>query len=188
MDPRTFLPPASRPTAAPPTVGAPAPALPAPGLPRGPAVVAFLRHTGCPFAEATLRALRERASGTGTEVTFVAVSHAPAPATARWLEAIGGAGEVVVIADPDRHAYAAWGLGRTSLAHFTGRRSLLAVGRLARRGVRNRHPSGSRWQAAETFAVDAGGIVRARHLPEHAGDLPDLDDAVRAARGTAARA
>jgi hypothetical protein len=40
--------------------------------------------------------------------------------------------------------------------------------------LRNRHPHGTRWQQAGTFAVDAERIVRWRHLPEHAGDLPDL--------------
>jgi hypothetical protein len=64
-----------------------------------------------------------------------------------------------------------------------GRRSLAEVGRLAREGVRNRHPDGTRWQSAGTFAVDGGGVVRWRHLPEHAGDLPDLRDAIAALRG-----
>jgi hypothetical protein len=33
--------------------------------------------------------------------------------------------------DPERSAYAAWGLGRSSLGHFAGRRSLGSVARLA---------------------------------------------------------
>ena len=181
MDPRTFLPPPPMTTASPPPLGAPAPPLPPPGLTDGSAgVVAFLRHAGCPFAEATLRSLRERASARGAQVTFLAVSHAPEQPTARWLDAIGGTDQVTVVADPDRTAYAAWGLGRSRLGHFAGRRSMLAVARLARHGVRNRHPTGSRWQSAGTFAVDAGGTVRWRHLPEHAGDLPDHDAAIAA--------
>jgi hypothetical protein len=55
------------------------------------------------------------------------------------------------------------------------------VRRLAKDGIRNRHPHGTRWQQAGTFAVDASETVRWRHLPEHAGDLPDLDSAVAAA-------
>jgi AhpC/TSA antioxidant enzyme len=143
-------------------------------------VVTFLRHTGCPFAEATMRALRDTdADG----VELVAVSHAPADATDAWCSAVGGAGWVRLAIDQDRSAYTAWGLGRSSLAHFMGLRSLREVTRLARRGIRNRHPEGTRWQAAGTFAVDRRGIVRWRHLPAHAGDLPDFDEAVRAARG-----
>jgi hypothetical protein len=175
MDPRTFLPPRPVPTAAPPAVGDPAPPLPGqPGA--GPAVVAFLRHAGCPFAEATVRALRE-AAPEHSGIAWIAVSHAPEGATAAWCDAVGGAGPVEIVADPERAIYGAWGVGRTTLGHFLGRRSLGAVARLAREGIRNRHPVGSRWQRAGTFAVDAEGVVRWRHLPEHAGDLPDLEAA-----------
>ena len=85
-----------------------------------------------------------------------------------------------LVTDPDRRLYAAWGLGQTSLGHFLGRRSLQAVAGLAREGIRNRHPSGTRWQSAGTFALDAAHTVRWRHLPAHAGDLPDLPAALRA--------
>ena len=181
MNLRTFLPPPeTAPVAAPPAAGAPAPPLPE-GAPDGrPYVVAFLRHTGCPFAEWTaheLRAAAERHPG----VAWVAVSHAPEGATDAWVRAVGGLGAVSVVTDRARASYAAWGLGRTSLAHFAGRRSLGQVARLAREGVRNRHPDGTRWQRAGTFAVDADGIVRWRHLPDHAGALPDLEQAAAAA-------
>ena len=96
------------------------------------------------------------------------------------MRAVGGLGPVSVVADRGRECYAAWGLGRTSLRHFAGRRSLGQVARLAREGVRNRHPDGTRWQRVGTFAVDAGGVVRWRHLPDHAGALPDLQQAARA--------
>src|SRR5207244_11353136 len=62
MNLRTFLPPLPIPVSAPPEPGEPARELPEPGLEPGrPSVVAFLRHTGCPFAEATARRLREAA-------------------------------------------------------------------------------------------------------------------------------
>jgi hypothetical protein len=185
MNLRTFVPPPARDTAFPPELGEPARRLPPPGLTRGrPAVVAFLRHTGCPFAEATLRALRE-AAAEDSEVEWIAVSHAGAQPTQRWCQAVGGRGDVQVLLDPDRKFYTAWGLGRSSLGHFMGRRSLAEVGRLARRGIRNRHPEGTRWQQAGTFGVDAEGMVRWRHIPEHAGDLPDLGAAASAATAAA---
>jgi len=181
VDLRTFLPPRARETGAPPEPGERARRLPPPGLVTGgPAVIAFLRHAGCPFAEATMLALRE-GSEAHPEVEWVAVSHADAQATQRWCEAIGGRGGVHALIDQERVFYASWGLGRSSLAHFMGRRSLSSVSKLARRGIRNRHPHGTRWQQAGTFAVDASGIVRWRHLPAHAGELPDLEAAARAA-------
>jgi hypothetical protein len=159
----------------------PAPGDAAPdGLAGGrPAVVVFLRHVGCPFAEATMRDMRAAAERS-PNVEWIAVSQGTAAATDRWCEAIGGCGGVRVIVDPAR--FAAWGIGRSSMGHFMGRRSLASVGRLAREGIRNRHPSGSRWRPAAAFAVDAGGVVRWRHLPAHAGELPDLGAAAAAAR------
>lgn len=184
MNLRTFVPPPALAVADPPAPGDPARELPPPGSATGrPAVIGFLRHTGCPFAEATALALREAADG-HEGVDWIAVSHAPADATDRWCRAIGGTGTVRVLVDPDRRTYAAWGLGRSSLGHFMGRRSLSEVMRLAGRGIRNRHPDGTRWQQAGTFAVDASGIVRWRHLPDHAGELPDLEAAAGAAAAT----
>jgi hypothetical protein len=142
-------------------------------------VVAFLRHTGCPFAELTVLMLRER-SLRSPEVQWIAISHAPREATERWCEDIGGVGNVTVVSDPSRRAYADWGLGRTGPGHFLGRRSLASVAALARRGIRNRHPHGTRWQSAGTFALDGDAIVRWRMLPRHAGDLPDLGVAIHA--------
>lgn len=121
--------------------------------------------------------LRE-AAATEPGTAFVAVSHAPTQATARWCDAVGGMDSIRVLIDDGRVHYATWGLGRTSLAHFAGRRSMTEVGRLARAGIRNRHPDGTRWQRAGTFAIDDGGTVRWRHLPEHAGEMPDLRDAL----------
>ncbi len=128
-----------------------------------------------------MRMLRE-AAARSPELQWIAISHAPEEATVLWCEAVGGAGRVRVASDPSRRAYADWGLGRTSLGHFLGRRSLAEVGKLARRGIRNRHPHGTRWQSAGTFALDDQAIVRWSSLPTHAGDLPDLGLALEAIR------
>ena len=181
MDPRTFLRPRALPVSPAPAPGDPARGLPVVLEPDRPAIVAFLRHTGCPFAERTMQLLRERATQS-PELQWIAISHAPAPETERWCTAIGGAGAVRIASDPSRRAYAEWGLGRTGLEHFMGRRSLAAVAGLAREGVRNRHPSGTRWQSAGTFAIDRENIVRWRSVPAHAGELPDLAEAVASLR------
>jgi hypothetical protein len=177
---RTFVPPRAHDTAAPPEPGEPARRLPPPGSEGSrPAVIAFLRHTGCPFAEATMRALREAAAA-HPEIEWIAVSHAAAQPTQRWCDAVGGRGDVHVLLDPERVFYAAWGLGRGSLGHFMGRSSLKEVTRLAREGIRNRHPDGTRWQGAGTFAIDDDGVVRWRQVATYAGDLPDLAAALGA--------
>jgi hypothetical protein len=147
---------------------------------QGPAVVAFLRHVGCPFSEATMRAMSEEADRQ-LDVTWIAVSHAGLEATDRWCADVGASHRVRLVIDEERAAYGAWGLGRTSLSHFAGRRSLTAVADLARKGIRNRHPAGTRWQRAGTFALDASGRIAWRHIPRHAGELPDLAAAAAAA-------
>jgi AhpC/TSA family len=181
MNPRTFLPARRLQTRPSPVPGDAARELPIRLQPGRAAVVAFLRHTGCPFAEATMRALREQAAA-APEHEWIAVSHAPRAATDRWCESLGGPGDVRLLSDPSRHTYAAWGLGQTTLGHFLGRRSLQGVVALQRNGIRNTHPNGTRWQSAGTFALDGDAVVRWRHLPTHAGDLPDLRVALLALR------
>jgi hypothetical protein len=185
---RSLVPPRRIATPPPPGAGERAPAIPGDvDLAGRPAVVAFLRHAGCPFAEATLRALHALATQ-APEVTVLAVVHSRGETASAWCERAGGAGAVAVVEDPGRDAYATWGLGRTGLRHFAGARSLRAVALQARHGVRNTRPDGTRWQSAGTFALDAAGVVRWRHLPAHAGELPDLAAALAAVRGERAAA
>ena len=108
------------------------------------------------------------------ELNWIAVSHARLEATDSWCAQIGASRHVRVVIDEDRTVYAAWGLGLSTLRHFAGRRSLGAVVALARTGIRNRHPAGTRWQQAGTFAVACDGTIAWRHIPRHAGDLPDF--------------
>ena len=151
MDPRTFLPAPALAVGSPPGLGDPAPELPVTLEPGRPTVVAFLRHTGCPFAEATLRAMRDAATG-GSELQWVAVSHAPADATDRWCRGLGGSGVVQVVSDPSRRSYAAWGLGQTSISHFMGRS-------IARRGGAA-GPSGDSQHASDRHTVAVSRDVR----------------------------
>jgi hypothetical protein len=153
-----------------------------------PVVVLFLRHTGCPFAEATVIAARE-AAAQQPDVDFVAVSHASEDSTDTWCGEIGGADRVRVVSDPSRVCYAAWGLDspfgltKDDLAYLFSADVRAAVKGLRSRGIVNRDPTGSRWQRSGSFAVDGTGIIRWRHLPAHAGELPDIDAAVRVVTG-----
>lgn len=178
--PHTFVRPKPRATAPPLEVGARVPDLP-PRTAGRPAVVAFLRHVGCPFAEATVRHMAALAAAHPT-IDFIAVTHSDEKPSRRWCDAFGGAAGVELVPDPDRVHYAAWGVGLSDRKHFAGSQSLAAVRRLLDEGIHNRWASGNRWQAAATFAVDPAGVVRWRHAPAHAGDLPPFDDAIAALR------
>jgi hypothetical protein len=174
--PHTFLRPRVLQTAPPPALGTQVPALPAMWAGR-PAVVAFLRHVGCPFAEATVRqmtALAQRHPSIG----FIAVTHSREAASRRWCDSFGGGSGVQLVCDPDRAHYRAWGVGLSDGKHWSGSSSRAALRRLIDEGIHNRWASGNRWQAAATFGVDSSGVLRWSHLPHHAGDLPPLDDAL----------
>ncbi|PSR75249.1 hypothetical protein BD289DRAFT_379466 [Coniella lustricola] len=82
-------------------------------------VVVFLRCVGCAFAQRTFLALRAlSAKSNHTQITCIAISHASAAATAKWLDLIGGAWNVQVLIDDDRAIYAAWGLGLSSVWYY----------------------------------------------------------------------
>lgn len=154
----------------------------APPLPVGAGqrrVVAFLRHAGCPFSEATMRRLRA-ISLARPDILFIAVVQTNEADTAKWLAQVSGGGRVMFIYDPERTRYAAWGLGMSSIGYFAGPRPVLALIRLLFRGIRNRRIRGSRYQISGAFAIGERDAVRWRHIPEHAGALPDFDAAVAA--------
>ena len=178
-----------------PEVGSQAPARPRLGSGR-PRVVLFLRHIGCAIGEAMLKDLRA-ASRQHPEVEFLAITHGDPEMATDWCRDIGiGTVEVEntlddgtstqwcmdvedsdirLFVDPDRELYAEWGLGLGGANHLLDPRVLWR--RLKVRfthGAYNRVPSGSRWQRAGMFAVDADGIVRAVHVADFAGDRPDI--------------
>jgi hypothetical protein len=176
--PHTFIRPKPVDTAVPPALGTGVPDIP--GLrPGRAAVVAFLRHVGCPFAEATVRRMTALSAQHPT-IDFIAVTHSPEAPSQHWCEAFGGAGGVQIVCDPGRARYAAWGVGLSDRRHFAGPDSLAALRRLLDDGIHNRWASGNRWQAAASFAIDPGGVLRWRHFPRHAGELPPIDDAIAA--------
>ena len=137
-----------------------------------------MRHVGCPFAEATARDMCAAASS-APDVEWVAVTHSSPAMTLQWCALVGGCDELRLVEDESRALYASWGLGRTGVRHFLGWRSLREVVRLrSDDGIRNARSDGTRWQTAGTFAVDAAGVIRWRHIPRHAGERPDLAEAV----------
>ena len=176
--PHTFLKPKPRDIPAPPEIGAKVPELPGLRLARS-AIVGFLRHVGCPCAEATVREMTTLA-GEQRSIDFIVVTHSDDKASRRWCESFGGGAGVQIVADPERTHYAAWGVGLSDRQHFAGPESLGALRRLLDEGIHNRWASGNRWQPAATFAVDTGGVLRWRHFPRHPGDIPRLREAVAA--------
>ncbi|KAL3428350.1 hypothetical protein PVAG01_01859 [Phlyctema vagabunda] len=134
------------------------------------------------FAEKTFQRLRTLAAVHHPKIDFVAISHSEQEATEKWIAAVGGKGEVQVIVDPTRELYARWGLSTSSAWHVLNPWSLYGVYRLGKEdGIWNRPTeSGSRWQQAGSFAVDADDVVRWVNVAGAADEIADFEDAVLA--------
>ncbi|KAF3770245.1 hypothetical protein M406DRAFT_325696 [Cryphonectria parasitica EP155] len=180
---QSFKSPPPREVAPIPKVGEPAPEHEKLKLPHDkPAVIVFLRHCGCPFAEKSFRNLVAFSNTHAGKISCIAISHSSQEATEKWIPEVGGEWETEVIVDEDRDLYAAWGLGLSSYWHAVGPMSIYNAVQLGKNeGIWNKTvDSGTRWQTGGAFAVDRGGKVRWASIAKTASDIPDLDAALRA--------
>lgn len=131
-------------------------------------------------AEHDFRALRSLAES-HPETDYIAISHSDAPATNKWLEAVGGAGPIEVVVDHGRELYGQWGLGVSSFWHVLNPWSMSEVVKLGRnKGIWNRPTeSGSRWQTRGSFGVDGKGVVRWVTVAKTSDDYPDFAEGLR---------
>lgn len=125
------------------------------------------------------------------DIYFVAVSHSDQESTDRWLASLPDPSKntqpnLQIIIDAERQAYAAWGLGTSSLWHVLG--CIPGVSKLSKETGINVRPteSGSRWQTAGSFAVDGQHIVRWSRKNQRADDMPDFNEALHALQGDTA--
>jgi peroxiredoxin len=77
-------------------------------------------------------------------------------------------------ADPTRQAYAAFGLGRGSVAQVMGPQVLLKATLSAMRGNVGL-PGGDIFQMPGTFVIDRDGIIRLAYRSDDISDLPPLE-------------
>lgn len=125
------------------------------------------------------------------DIQFIAVSHSDQEATDRWLASLPEPSQNIqpnlqIIVDAERQAYAAWGLGTSSLWHVLG--CIPGVSKLSKETGINVRPteSGSRWQTAGSFAVDGQNTVKWSRKNQRADDMPDFSEALHALRGETA--
>ena len=140
-------------------------------------MIAFLRHSGCPFAEATVKSMRNWVT-LHPDIDFIAVTHGDAQLTNNWLAKIGGTAGITHIHDSDRVLHGQWGIGFSDRNHFTGLATLAAVFALLFQGIHNREDTGTRWQRSATFFVDGSSRVVWRHHAKSAHELPTIESAI----------
>jgi hypothetical protein len=103
-------------------------------------------------------------------VNFIAVSHSDQPSAEKWLEAIGGPGELHqalwLLLYAEREIFAKWGLGAVSWGHVLSLAGLLGVWKIGKeKGIWNRPTeSGSRWQCSGHWATDGRDLCAGEAL------------------------
>lgn len=76
------------------------------------------------------------------------------------------------LADPERKAYAAYGLGHGSLVQVLGPRVWVRGIQAARKGYGMGKPVGDPWQMPGVFVIDRSGIIRFAYYSRDAADNP----------------
>lgn len=87
-----------------------------------------------------------------------------------------------VLADPDRSAYRAYGLGRGRWWRVWGPATLRTYGRLVRRGERVERPTDDTLQLGGDFVVGPTGRLVYVYRSRGPADRPPVDDLVGAVR------
>ncbi len=140
---------------------------------QAPALVVFLRHTGCPFCREAMRDVhRQREAIAAAGVTPVFVHQGPEDEAARAIFECEHVADIPRISDPDRHLYRAFELRRGNLWQMFGPkvwwRSMQAIATGSRAG----RVVGDAFQMPGVFVLHKGRIVRAfRHASQ--ADRPD---------------
>jgi len=140
---------------------------------QSPALVVFLRHTGCPFCREAMRDMhRQREAIAAAGVMPVFVHQGPEDDASRAIFESERVADIPRISDPDRRLYQAFELRRGNLWQMFGPkvwwRSMQAIATGSRAG----RVVGDAFQMPGVFVLHKGRIVRAfRHASQ--ADRPD---------------
>jgi hypothetical protein len=136
-------------------------------------LILFLRHTGCPFAEAALKALSDLANN-DSELKCTAIFHGEALISKKWISSFNLSSNLNLVFDEHRDTYGDWGIGYSKITHLFNPKMLVNLIKLALNGITNKDASGTRWQQQAAFLIDDKGKVQWLHFPMHTGDLPNF--------------
>ncbi|OCF31183.1 hypothetical protein I317_04545 [Kwoniella heveanensis CBS 569] len=152
-----------------------------------PALIAFVRHCGCPFAEKEVNLLSEQLNQSeGLQV--VIVQHSPEAQTKKWFEEIGGArlfpdsSRYTLLSNPSRELYASWGIGSlgwTGMISPSIMNNLKALKAADGIDLRSTGEGSYRWGNSGGFAVDKEGKVKWRDVAEDSSDICDYAQAAK---------
>jgi hypothetical protein len=136
-------------------------------------LMVFLRHFGCCFCRAMVEELREL-SATDLEFPPILFVHRGSPERGADFFARHWPGARAV-ADPERHLYGTFGLGRIEIRNLLCLDALANRLRARARGYRSGLPTGDPLLMPGVFLVQRDTILW-QHRFRNAGDLPDFSD------------
>jgi hypothetical protein len=115
------------------------------------------------------------------DIRYIVASHSDKPSTDKWIEAVGGAGQVEVIVDPERTTYGRWSLGMSSFWHVLNPWSMSNVLKVGReeKGWNRPTESGSRWQICGTFSGDRNRVVTYVQVAQAADEIGDFEKTLK---------
>ena len=145
----------------------------------GPVVLVFLRYTGCPICQLRIAELareHERFVRAGARVAVVVES--PAESVRRL--AAGHEFPFVLLPDPDRKLYSAYGVAKGGFAAMLAPCVIADVIRAWRAGHKHGKYEGTETQVPADFVVGRDGLVRYARYGRHVADSTPIADLLRA--------
>lgn len=148
------------------------------GADRGLALV-FLRHYGCPFCREHAREIDSQ-SGTlrGAGLSVALIGCGTGEEARAFREELGL--NTPVFNNPDRSAYAAYGLHSASPGSLLHPRVIAGGVRAATRGFLPRRAQGDPLQLQGQFLIGRDGIIAAAFRPSVMSDIPSTSDLLAA--------
>lgn len=138
-----------------------------------PALVVFLRHSGCLFCREMLAEIASERQAIESRGMRIVLVHMEPEAAAERLMAGYGLGDVSRISDPAQRLYQEFDLPNGTMGQLLGPSNWLRGARaLFLRGHRVGLPSANPRRMPGAFVVHRGEIVRA-HRHRFSGDQPD---------------
>ncbi len=142
-----------------------------------PLLLAFTRHFGCTQCKEMLDELvagKDRIIQSGLDLAVITQGTPESAA----LFAQEFAPDLLVLADPERKAYAAYGLERGNLFQtFLNRKVWVAISRARKKGyaVEPPPPGQDAMQMSGTFIISTSGHIELPYYYDHIADHPPLD-------------
>lgn len=135
-----------------PQVGQPAPQLDNVNYSTDPHLIAFVRHCGCPFAEAEVKSLA-RVQKTHPQIQVIIVAHSEQDVVNDWFDRVGKSSfssleNVKVVADPKYEVYDKFGIGQLGWGGLFSSSMITELRSLASQGIKNTSTGkgSNRWQ------------------------------------------